>query len=162
MINRGRHIQVHKREINGRSSNWLNAGLCGLHCTEKRSLVSDPSSSRWPPLFSGENTVCQFPWRQTHCFMAALKSILSDDTYSLTFLSNTRSLWAFLFITTTETFTRLFTMFRAQWQGEKSGKLSLCNFIPLIVHCGPSVWCLTEANTTTQWIKREVNAFCPV
>ena len=38
------------------------------------------------PLFSpGENSVCQFPWWQTHCFMAALKSILSNDTCSLTF-----------------------------------------------------------------------------
>lgn len=32
-----------------------------------------------------ENTVCQFPWRRTRRFMAALKSILSNDSCSLTF-----------------------------------------------------------------------------
>lgn len=55
----------------------------------------------------------------------------------LDLLSNKRSLWACLFITTTQTFTRLFTMFRDQRQGggkEKSGKLCLCHFVPLNVY----------------------------
>lgn len=87
IINRGaqkRHSNKYKEERKGGRGNWLNAGLwSSLHI---KLLRRQPPLHVQPTPFSvRENTVCQFPWRQTHCFMAALKSILSNDTCSLTF-----------------------------------------------------------------------------
>lgn len=63
---------------------------CGVHCTPSCFVFNRPCTSSRPLFFfffknQRENTVCQFPWRRTRRFMAALKSILSNDSCSLTF-----------------------------------------------------------------------------
>lgn len=84
MINRAALKRHRKEERKAGRRDWLNAGLWSSLYTEPLRLQLPLHVQPTQP-FLRENTVCQFPWRHTHCVMAALKSILSNDTCSLTF-----------------------------------------------------------------------------
>lgn len=116
---------------------------CGVHCTPSCFVFNRPCTSSRPLFFFFKK-----PERK-HCLSVSMATNTplhgSSQKHSvkwqllLDLLSNKRSLWACLFITTTQTFTRLFTMFRDQRQGggkEKSGKLCLCHFVFWMCICG--------------------------
>lgn len=94
---------------------------CGVHCTPSCFVFNRPCTSSRPLFFFFKK-----PERK-HCLSVSMATNTplhgSSQKHSvkwqllLDLLSNKRSLWACLFITTTQTFTRLFTMFRDQRQG---------------------------------------------
>lgn len=84
-----------------------------------------------------ENTVCQFPWRRTRRFMAALKSILSNDSCSLTFCQ-IRGLFGRVYLSQQHRplhgYSQCSGTKGKEGEKEKSGKLCLCHFVPLNVY----------------------------
>lgn len=152
---------------------------CEVHCTPSCSVFNRPCTSSRPLFFF-------FFWKpeRKHCLSVSMATNTplhgSSQKHSvkwqllLDLLSNKRSLWACLFITTTQTFTRLFTMFRDQRQGggkkkrkEKSGKLCLCHFFPLNVYlwffATPEWTRLNPETSRARWRKGTLTAllhFC--
>ena len=122
---------------------------CGVYCTRSCYVFSRPcTSSRPPPLylfifFGGgnqrENAVCQFPWRRARRFMEALKSVLSNDSCSLTFCQ-IRGLFGRVYLSQQHRPLHGYSQCSGtkgkeeKRKKKKSGKLCLCHFIPLNVY----------------------------
>lgn len=136
IINRGaleRHSHKYKEERKGGRGDRLNYGFFFVVFIVHKSAPSATALAHPadPLFFPSEKTLFVSFHGDKHTASWQLSKAFCKWHLLLDLLSRC------LFITTTETFTQLFTMFRERWQAEKSYKLCLSHLISLNVYCGP-------------------------